>query len=267
MLHADHTYDEHAMQKVITGVDQRGAGLELRLHGCDPDQAEAAARRLGFEVLAAATDKEAHGLREALENPARLDSLFISSAMAKVNERLSVLATEETMAGDVEFNPSAIEILFETLSRNHDVIVVDLPRSAVGFRHRVLQAATQIVLVTDLTLAALRDSIRLLSMIDESAGGKPITIVANRVGAKTESMNKTDFQKTLGRPVDHVIPEDRKAMKQSADAGKPLPVAAKSARSVAEMRAIARKIVPIKRGKKGTLKTGWRFFGVRGKNG
>ncbi len=66
MLHADHTYDEHAMQKVITRVDQRGAGLELRLHGCDPDQAEAAARRLGFEVLAAATDKKAHGLREAV---------------------------------------------------------------------------------------------------------------------------------------------------------------------------------------------------------
>ncbi len=65
MLHADHTYDEHAMQKVITGVDQRGADLELRLHGCDPDQAEAAARCLGFEVLAAATDKKAHGLREA----------------------------------------------------------------------------------------------------------------------------------------------------------------------------------------------------------
>jgi hypothetical protein len=39
MLDADHTYDEHAMQKVITGVDQRGAGLKLRLHGCDPDRA------------------------------------------------------------------------------------------------------------------------------------------------------------------------------------------------------------------------------------
>ncbi len=39
MLHADHTYDGHAMQRVVTGVDQRGAGLELRLHGCDPDLA------------------------------------------------------------------------------------------------------------------------------------------------------------------------------------------------------------------------------------
>ncbi len=223
---------------------------------------------LEFGTIALALDLEpTHGLREALENPARLDSLFISSAMAKVNERLSVLATEETMAGDVEFNPSAIEILFETLSRNHDVIVVDLPRSAVGFRHRVLQAATHIILVTDLTLASLRDSIRLLSMIDESAGGKPITIIANRAGGKAESMNKADFQKTLGRAVDHIIPEERKAMKQAADAGKPLPVAARSARSVVEMRAIARKIVPAKRGKKGGGKSRWRFFGGRGKKG
>ncbi len=65
MLHADHTYDKHAMQDVVAGVNQRGAGMELRLHGRDPDEAEAATRRLGFEVLVAAIDKEAHGLREA----------------------------------------------------------------------------------------------------------------------------------------------------------------------------------------------------------
>lgn len=65
MLHADHTYDKHAMRHVVADDSPRGAGMELRLHGRDPDKAEAAARRLGFEVLAAATDKEAHGLREA----------------------------------------------------------------------------------------------------------------------------------------------------------------------------------------------------------
>lgn len=65
MLHVDHTYDTHVMQDVIADVSRRGAGMELRLHGRDPDEAEAAARRLGFEVLAVAIDKEAHGLREA----------------------------------------------------------------------------------------------------------------------------------------------------------------------------------------------------------
>jgi uncharacterized glyoxalase superfamily protein PhnB len=33
------------------------------LHGCDPDQAEAAAGRLGYEILVPATDK-GHGMRE-----------------------------------------------------------------------------------------------------------------------------------------------------------------------------------------------------------
>ncbi len=64
MLHADHTYQGHAMEGVLARVGPRGAGVELRLHGCDPDRAEAAARQSGFEVLDKATDKP-HGMREA----------------------------------------------------------------------------------------------------------------------------------------------------------------------------------------------------------
>ncbi len=64
MLHADHTYEGHPLESVFRGVAPRGAGVELRLHGCDPDAAEAAAKRLGFKVLASATDM-GHGLREA----------------------------------------------------------------------------------------------------------------------------------------------------------------------------------------------------------
>jgi catechol 2,3-dioxygenase-like lactoylglutathione lyase family enzyme len=64
MFHADHTYDRHPLHAVVAGSARRGAGVELRLHGCDPDRAEAAAKRLGFEVLAGAADKP-HGVREA----------------------------------------------------------------------------------------------------------------------------------------------------------------------------------------------------------
>ena len=64
MLHADHTYEKHALAQVIAGAGQRGAGLELRLHGCDPDAAEAAARANGYEVMVT-TKLAGHGLREA----------------------------------------------------------------------------------------------------------------------------------------------------------------------------------------------------------
>lgn len=63
-LHADHAYDKHPLYATLTGGRPRGVGAELRLHGRDPDEAEAAARRLGFSVLAPAVDM-AHGLREA----------------------------------------------------------------------------------------------------------------------------------------------------------------------------------------------------------
>ena len=63
MLHADHTYQEHALHAQLASHLTRGIGAELRLHGRDPDAAEAAARRLGFAVLAETQDKP-HGLRE-----------------------------------------------------------------------------------------------------------------------------------------------------------------------------------------------------------
>lgn len=63
MLHADHTYDEHPLASTFGVEQKRGIGAELRLHHCDPDRAEAEARRLGYMVIAPATDK-GHGLRE-----------------------------------------------------------------------------------------------------------------------------------------------------------------------------------------------------------
>jgi catechol 2,3-dioxygenase-like lactoylglutathione lyase family enzyme len=63
MLHADHTYLVHPLHPSLAEESPRGLGAELRLHGCDPDAAEAAARRLGYTVVAGTVDKP-HGLRE-----------------------------------------------------------------------------------------------------------------------------------------------------------------------------------------------------------
>jgi catechol 2,3-dioxygenase-like lactoylglutathione lyase family enzyme len=65
MLHADHTYSDNPLSGVIAGVEGRGAGVELRVYGCDPDQAEAQARENGYTVLAGSIDKP-HGLRECI---------------------------------------------------------------------------------------------------------------------------------------------------------------------------------------------------------
>jgi catechol 2,3-dioxygenase-like lactoylglutathione lyase family enzyme len=63
MLHADHSYLDHEMTGVTAGVEIRGAGIEIRVYGADPDRAEVNARQHGHTILAASMDKP-HGLRE-----------------------------------------------------------------------------------------------------------------------------------------------------------------------------------------------------------
>lgn len=63
MLHADHSYLDNPMTGVVAGVEPRGAGIELRLYGADPDDIEKRANASGHIILAGSIDKP-HGLRE-----------------------------------------------------------------------------------------------------------------------------------------------------------------------------------------------------------
>ena len=70
MLHADHTYHSHPLLSFTGDGALRGIGLELRIYGVDPDQAEQRARERGHSVIAETSDKP-HGLRECyLADPA-----------------------------------------------------------------------------------------------------------------------------------------------------------------------------------------------------
>lgn len=65
MVHADHTYDKHPLLADTQAWPRRGAGVELRLHGCPPDGAAERAERQGFGILDGPRDQPDHGLREA----------------------------------------------------------------------------------------------------------------------------------------------------------------------------------------------------------
>lgn len=63
MLHADHSYSSHPMSGLVAGSESRGAGVEIRVYGLDPDKVETRAQSQGHHVLAGSIDKP-HGLRE-----------------------------------------------------------------------------------------------------------------------------------------------------------------------------------------------------------
>ena len=65
MVHADHTYDKHIFLEDTQSSPRRGAGVELRLHGCNPDEVAQRAKANSFKVLDGPRDQPDHGLREA----------------------------------------------------------------------------------------------------------------------------------------------------------------------------------------------------------
>ena len=69
MIHADHTYEENPLYARLDEAGVRGAGVELRLFGLDPDAAEERTKAAGATVVSSTVDR-AHGWREMMvEDP------------------------------------------------------------------------------------------------------------------------------------------------------------------------------------------------------
>jgi pilus assembly protein CpaE len=103
------------------------------------------------------------GLCEALEQPSRIDSLFIERAMIKVSDNLLVLAAEASAAQHVAVDPGAIDMLLHELRRKFVRVIVDLPRGVSPMHRVVLAAASQVVVFCEHSLAgcATRSGYRL----------------------------------------------------------------------------------------------------------
>jgi len=122
------------------------------------------------------------GLREALTNPLRIDSVFLERAMVVHAERLFVLSAEEPLRADFAFAPEAIETLVSVLRTHFHYIIADVPRIPSAYQWRALDIADIRVIVADQTLRSVRDTVRLRTALDEGNAGHRNLLVLNRSG-------------------------------------------------------------------------------------
>ncbi len=85
------------------------------------------------------------GLCEALEQPSRIDSLFVEHGMIKLSETLQMLAAEAALGETLMVDPSAIDLLLYELRRKFSWVLVDLPRWVAPTQRTALGAATRVV--------------------------------------------------------------------------------------------------------------------------
>ena len=180
------------------------------------------------------------GLTDAIDNPSRIDGLFIERAMVKASEKLSVLSAEAPINAPLVTDGSAFYQLQEEMRAAFECTVVDLPR-AMLIQHSQLVADIQLaVIVTELTLASARDTIRILSWMKTNAPQTELFVLANKMHASGQlEISRKDFEGSIERKIDYVVPFDQKLAAQAAKLGKPIVEIGKTSKTVAPISALA----------------------------
>jgi pilus assembly protein CpaE len=179
------------------------------------------------------------GLCEALEQPARIDALFVDRAMIKLSETLRVLAAEAAVAEMLTVDAGAIDLLLHELRRRFKRVVVDLPRWVTPAQRVVLGAAATVAVVCERSLAGLRDTIRLQALLREHAPQARLMLIDGGAGGERVTIGRSEFEKAVGQGIDVSLPYDVKAATAATNAGRPLPLAAPRSPLVRELDRLA----------------------------
>jgi pilus assembly protein CpaE len=184
-----------------------------------------------FGTGALALDLEpGRGLTDAIENPSRIDGLFIERAMVRANDKLCVLSAEAPINQPMMSDGSAFFQLQEEIRHAFEGTVVDLPRNMLVQHPHLLNDAHVVIVVVEFTLSATRDAIRILSWLKANAPHARVIVVANKMLAGSQEVSRKDFEHSIERKVDVVLPFDAKAATQAAKLGQPLAKATKSSK-------------------------------------
>jgi pilus assembly protein CpaE len=164
--------------------------------------------------------KPSPGLREALVSPNRIDNLFVDRAMTRSGERLFVLNSEEPLDEELRFEPDAADKLLALLQAQFHYVVADMPRAVGGVHLRLLELAQVRVIVADLSLGAIRDTIRLQKLLASEDPRQRTMVVVNRKGEYgRKELPIEEFAKAAGITPSIVIPFDAKAAAAAANYG------------------------------------------------
>ena len=199
------------------------------------------------------------GLSDAIDNPSRIDGLFIERAMIKGNEKLSILSAEAPIGSPILSDGSAFYQLQEEFKAAFENSVIDLPRGMLIAYPHLLHEVDMIVIVCELSLASARDAIRLLAWFRSNAPQCKVLVVANKVQTAASEVTRKDFETSIERTLDLALPFDSKATIQSSKAGKPVVEGAKGSKlgtGIASLVEMIKEATAIEGGVEGDAKDG-----------
>jgi pilus assembly protein CpaE len=159
------------------------------------------------------------GLRVALEQPDRVDALFLDRVGIPIGDRLRLIAAEEPMESLPAPTEAGLRQVLEMLRHRFNHVVIDLPMPPGAAERAALAASRQTVLVLGPDIAGIRDALALRKLI-AGCGSSQTTLVLNRSGMPGGLKPKL-VEEGLGGAPDVVLPDLPKQLPRAANLGRP----------------------------------------------
>jgi len=216
--------------KVITFIKSGGGVGATTLAvqaACSLRGANLALLDLDIQYGSAAFQMDAESNASILDlvaNPNRIDAALLRGAMVRPHDAFDLLAAPEGIYPIEDVSVAAVNKVIEIARSVYATILIDLPMIWNEWGHAALRNSDQIVLVTGMTIPALRQARRHIEMTHrEQLGNIPLFVVANRVngGFLRNGLSQKAGERALGQAIDFTIPNDPSIV-TAADAGLPL---------------------------------------------
>ncbi|MFQ5772985.1 MAG: CpaE family protein [Kiloniellaceae bacterium] len=164
------------------------------------------------------------GLTDLLEAPERLDGELLRSVMGRHDSGLDVLAAPREVVALDSLTPEFVAGCLDLARRAYATVVVDLPMAWTPWSHNAVQCCDLVVLVTQLTVAGIRQAKRQLeTMQAHGLQDVPVRLALNRYRKGWgRSARLKEAERALGRRFDHFVPSDFKIVSEAINQGVPL---------------------------------------------
>ncbi|GAB5348098.1 pilus assembly protein CpaE [Alteriqipengyuania sp. 357] len=183
------------------------------------------------------------GLTDAIENPSRIDGLFIERAMIRANDNLAVLSAEAPISSPLMTDGAAFVQLEEEFRQAFEITVIDMPRNMLINFPQLLADVNIVTVVCEFTLASARDAIRILSWLKSYAPHAQPLVIANKAQTSNIEIGRADFESSIERKVDFILPYDPKAATHAAKLGQALVEANESSKVTSQLRNVVSRIL------------------------
>jgi pilus assembly protein CpaE len=207
---------------------QGGAGatsiaINLALQLAETTKAKVALLDLhlqGGETAVMLGVRPGQGLRMALEDPLRADTLFLDRAAIEINERVRLIAADEALDTELKITEAGMRHVLGLLRSRFNFVIVDVPVPLTPALQAVVGQSRHVLVLLEAEVTGLRNANALRNAVTSISGKNRVFTVLNRAN-RAGGLSLASVTKGLQSAPDIVIPDLGKCMTEAVNSGVP----------------------------------------------